>query len=248
MSLVEISKLNFAYDADPVILSVSLDIQRGTVISLLGPSGCGKSTLLRLVAGLEIPTDGQITFAADSRSRSTDLLRFLFQDYDAYPWLTVRENVRSGSGIEPLPSIDAVDEMLHRVGLADSKGRYPAELSGGMKKRLALARCLIRRPALMLLDEPFSSLDFEAKCGLYNLVQNLWAENQSTVILVTHDPHEAILLSDRILVSAPKPFRVIEDISVGFDHPRVDSIINTVEYSKIRQQLTKALKDHYSGQ
>jgi NitT/TauT family transport system ATP-binding protein len=134
--------------------------------------------------------------------------------------------------------------MLHRVGLTASEKRYPAELSGGMKKRLGLARCLIRTPTLMLFDEPFSSLDVEAQREMYDLVQKLWAENHSTVFLITHNLHEAILLSDRVLVSSPKPLSIVEDVAIPLKRPRDDSIADLSEYHGIRRRIANAL--HYS--
>jgi NitT/TauT family transport system ATP-binding protein len=240
MPLIEISKLSFSYDTEPIVSDASLSIEPASIISLLGPSGCGKSTLLRLIAGLEIPLAGQIKFAAIPTCSPSDSLRLLFQDYDAYPWFTVQDNIRFGSGPKPFPSVTATQEMLDRVGLSASAKRYPAELSGGMKKRLGLARCLIRCPSLMLLDEPFSSLDFEAKCEMYDLVQKLRAENQSTVLMVTHDVHEAILLSDQILISSVKPLHIVDVVEVPFGRYRDDTIIDTSEYRDIRHHITNA--------
>ncbi len=242
MPLVEVSNVEFAYTTEPVVHGASFSIERGEIVSILGPSGCGKSTLLRLIAGLEIPDTGTILTDGASAGTNRELLRFLFQDYDAYPWYTVRENVELGSGSTPYPDNVVVDKILAQVGLKGSADRYPGELSGGMRKRLGLARCLVRHPALLLLDEPFSSLDIDTKYGMYDLVQRLWRDSGCAVILVTHDLHDAILLSDRILVASPKPMRLCEVINVPFDRPRGDQIYNSADYLRIRQQLTSLLR------
>ncbi len=185
MASIQIDHLQFAYDDGLAVDVAELAIKTGEFIALMGPSGCGKTTFLRLVAGLEAPRRGTIDFG-DALNAGKDGVRsrLLFQDYDAYPFLTVFENVASGSGSPPDPSDQEVEGMLSAVGLLGSRQKYPAELSGGMRKRLALARCLIRRPSLLLLDEPFSSLDVPTKFEMYELVQRLQAESKATILMV----------------------------------------------------------------
>ncbi|MDQ3819941.1 MAG: ABC transporter ATP-binding protein [Acidobacteriota bacterium] len=239
---VSISNVTFGYGSKSVIDNVSLNIKRGEIVALMGPSGCGKSTLLRLIAGLESPAEGIIrTYGIGAESKQEGL-RFLFQDYDAYPWYTVFQNVQVGSGPKPHPSVAAVTEILEQVGLEDETSRYPGELSGGMRKRLGLARCMVRHPSLLLLDEPFSSLDVDARYSLYELVQRLWKETNCSVIMVTHDIHEAILLADSIVVSGPRPFNIKEVIAVPYEHPREENINATTSYIEIRQRLTNLLR------
>lgn len=238
---VSLSSVDFGYGSHLVIKSLTATLARGEILALVGPSGCGKSTLLRLVAGLDRPTSGRITFH-DVMTHDATHVRYLFQDYDAFPWLTVYENVRSGSGCAPHPKSSDVLDMLASVGLTGTEQRYPAELSGGMRKRLALARCLVRRPRILLLDEPFSSLDIDTRHELYSLVQELWIKDGTSVLLVTHDLDEAIQLADRIIVSAPRPMRISETIDVPLRRPRQLEIGMESRYVDIRRQLIEALR------
>jgi NitT/TauT family transport system ATP-binding protein len=242
MALVEICNVSFAYDVKSVIENVTLTVDTGEIISLLGPSGCGKSTLLRLIAGLETPNTGFIKTRGIKAGTNRNVLRLLFQDYDAYPWYTVWKNIQLGSGPKPYPSKEMVEKILKQVGLDNESNRYPGELSGGMRKRLGLARCMVSRPSLLLLDEPFSSLDIDTKYSMYDLVQKLWQETKCAVIMVTHDLHEAILLSDRILVSSPRPFRVRQVINIPFTRPRSSIIDNGKDYLNIRRSLIEYLR------
>jgi NitT/TauT family transport system ATP-binding protein len=136
--------------------------------------------------------------------------------------------------------------MLSQVGLADDRNLFPGELSGGMRKRLALARCLVRHPSLLLLDEPFSSLDVDTKYSMYELVQKLWQESGCAVIFVTHDLHDAILLADRIIVASPQPFTIRDIINVPFSRPRNDNIYDSPDYISIRRHLTSLLRDTFT--
>jgi NitT/TauT family transport system ATP-binding protein len=242
MALISVSGVTFAYTTETVVSVASLAVKGGEIISLVGPSGCGKTTFLRLIAGLEVPGKGQITTGGSILGRHRDILRFLFQDYDAYPWFTVWENVKLGSGSKPFPPDHAVEEMLSQVGLSGERTRYPGELSGGMRKRLALARCLVRRPQLLLLDEPFSSLDVDSRWEMYRLVQALWADTGCAAILVTHDLQEAILLADRILVSSHRPLQIREALEVPLARPRGEGIEDTTEYFTLLRHLTGLMR------
>jgi NitT/TauT family transport system ATP-binding protein len=239
MPLVSISDVSFAYETEEVVSHVNLAIENGEIVSLVGPSGGGKSTLLRLIAGLEIPASGQITIDGTVAGRNRDALRYLFQDYDAYPWFTVWENVKRGSGSIPFPADQAVQEILSQVGLATEAARYPGELSGGMRKRLALARCLVRHPRLLLLDEPFSSLDVDLRYQMYRLVQRLWAYAGCAVVLVTHDLQEAILLSNRILLLSGRPLHIKEIIEVPFPRQREENLSDTDDYQVLLRRVAR---------
>ncbi len=237
MALVQISDVSFAYLTEAVVSHVNLTVENGEIVALVGPSGCGKSTLLRLIAGLEVPTSGQITVGGSVAGHNRDVLRFLFQDYDAYPWFTVWENVKKGSGTSPHPSDKAVREILRHLELGTETTLYPGELSGGMSKRLALARCLIRGPSLLLLDEPFSSLDVNLKYQMYRLVQHLWSDTKCAVMLVTHDLQEAIWLADRILVLGDRPLHIRETIEVLAPRPREEDFAETDHYHALLSRL-----------
>lgn len=247
MALVQISDVSFAYDTEAVVSHLNLAIESGEIVGLVGPSGGGKSTLLRLIAGLEVPDSGQITINGLIAGRNRDVLRFLFQDYDAYPWFTVWENVKKGSGSAPVPSDEDVQEILSHVDLADEAMRYPGELSGGMSKRLALARCLVRRPRLLLLDEPFSSLDLNLKYQMYRLVQRLWIDAGCAVVLVTHDLQEAVWLADRVLVLGDRPLHIRETVEVPSPRPRGDGFGDTDQYQSILRRLTILFRQSSGG-
>jgi NitT/TauT family transport system ATP-binding protein len=238
---ISISNVTFGYGSKLVVDDVSFQVKPAEIVALMGPSGCGKSTLLRLIAGLEIPDSGAVKTESVA-AETTGELRFLFQDYDAYPWFTVWQNVQLGSGPKPHAADSDVKEILEQVGLSDEYDRYPAELSGGMQKRLGLARCMVREPLLLLLDEPFASLDVDARYSLYDLMQELWKRTNCSVLIVTHDIHEAIFLADRIVISTPRPFTIREIIDVPFSHPREEGIDITSEYIRLRQQITDLLR------
>lgn len=247
MTSIEITNVSFGYTALPVMVDFSLSIQFREVVSLVGPSGCGKSTLLRLIAGLESPSAGEIHVIRAAADASRNKLGFLFQDYDAYPWYSVWDNVQRGSGPRPYPADSTVNEMLSQVGLASERDRFPGELSGGMRKRLALARCLIRHPSLLLLDEPFSSLDVDTRYSMYEMVQRLWRESPCAVLLVTHDLHEATFLSDRMVVLSSHPMGICEVVDVTFPRPRTDAIYSASEYLNIIRHVTALLRNTFQA-
>lgn len=240
--ILEIKKASFAYGREIVLENFSLAVARGEIVTLLGPTGCGKSTLLRMIVGLESLGAGHIYM--DDSTRSTVYL--LFQNYDAYPWLTVWDNVQLGSGAHPVPDHN-VQQTLAMVGLSKHKDKFPGELSGGMNKRLALARILVRQPALLLMDEPFSSLDLASRFEMYVLIQRMIESSNSrlgsSMILVTHNIQEAILLSDRILVLSSRPMRLIEEVSVPLPWPRGQDCFSMDEFSIIEQHLTRLITE-----
>lgn len=195
-----------------VVSSLSLQIEDGQFVCFLGPSGCGKSTLLRLIAGLERPDEGAITFASPPR------LSFVFQEPQLLPWLNVHANVRLP--LELAPSTRAltrsdheglVNSALQRVGLIEASSRMPHELSGGMKMRVSLARALVTKPRLLLLDEPFGALDEVTRFHLQEDLHRLWQESGMTVIFVTHSMSEAAFLGQRQIVFSNRPARVLAD-------------------------------------
>jgi NitT/TauT family transport system ATP-binding protein len=242
MTIVELKNVSFSYGrGGPTLSHVDFCVEAGEIVALLGPSGCGKSTLLRIMAQLEEPQDGALLYAA---RRSSAVSRLLFQDYDAFPWLTVRDNVLKGSGPKPFPADDAVQAILAAVGLQHHQHAFPNELSGGMRKRLALARILVREPSLVMLDEPFASLDVDTRSSIYQLVQPLWARTKCAVIMVTHDVHEAILLATRVDVASARPMRISNSFKVPFAGPRDDNIVETREYREVRRQIMAALSLH----
>jgi NitT/TauT family transport system ATP-binding protein len=200
---------------------VALTIEDGEFITVLGPSGCGKSTLLHVVAGLIPPTGGRVVFEAAPVDRP--LSAVVFQDHALFPWRTVRDNVGFGLEVQGRPAGERrarVDALLALVGLGGFADRYPHELSGGMRQRVALARALVVEPAILLMDEPFSALDAQTR-GLLSLeLLALWERTRRSILYVTHQIDEAVLLGDRVVVMTRRPGRVLTVRPVGLPRPR----------------------------
>jgi len=239
MAIIQLDNVTFSYGENEIVKDVSFSIDMPQIVSIMGPSGCGKSTLLHLLSGLELPQAGKCLFEGKILDRPSSNLRYSFQNFDSFPWRTVRENLLLGGATSgDSQEVFNIDELICMVGLEGHEGKYPSELSGGMRKRLALGRCLAAKPWVILLDEPFSSLDVDARQEMYALLQHLWDEWKCVFIIVTHDVHEAIILSERVVVSKPLPFRVNDIIDISFSYPRDDTLINTREYllyaSKLR--------------
>ncbi|SAK49624.1 sulfonate ABC transporter ATP-binding protein [Caballeronia temeraria] len=209
--------------APPVLDRIDLSIASGEFVSIVGASGCGKSTLLRLIAGLDGDYDGEIDFGGE-RVVTTDLSRgIVFQDHRLFPWLDVEQNVAVALRNAPLSKAEkarAVSEHVELVGLKGYEGHYPHQLSGGMAQRVAIARGLVNRPRLLLLDEPFGALDALTRSRLQLELQRIWEHERITMVLVTHDVEEAVLLSDRIVVMQARPGRIGEVVDVALPRPR----------------------------
>ncbi len=206
----------------PVLERVSLRVEPGDFVALLGPSGCGKSTLLRLVAGLEPPDRGTL-HADDEEIVGPDPSRVVvFQDPTLFPWRTVWRNASLGLEARGLLKTQRgrVDEALKLVGLDGFANAYPHQLSGGMAQRAALARALVNDPRLLILDEPLGKLDSLTRLAMQSELLALWRRSQATVLLVTHDVEEALMLATRVVVFSPRPARVVETLDVSLDYPR----------------------------
>ena len=200
---------------------LSIELRRGEFTSIVGPSGCGKSTLLRIIAGLIQPLSGRLV-PMDETKRRTGLVSLMFQSPVLLPWRTTLGNVvlaadLAGQSREPARIEARARSLLRTVGLSEFINRYPFELSAGMQQRVALARALVLGPELMLLDEPFSALDALTREEMNFELQRLWLQTAATVLFVTHDIGEAIMLSDRVLVMSARPGRIVSEISVPLD-------------------------------
>ncbi len=203
--------------------SVTLKLQPGSLTALLGPSGCGKTTFLRILAGVEEPSSGSALIDGDSpdRIRQNHGIGIAFQDHALLPWLSTRKNVALPFRLAGMPvDWDRVDELIQLVGLEDFAGARPRQLSGGMRQRTAIARSVILRPRLLLLDEPFGALDLVTRRILNIEMQRVLAEIGTTTLLVTHSVEEAALLADDVYVLAARPGRVIGSLHVDADRPR----------------------------
>ena len=212
-----------AGSAVEALASITLRLQPGTTTALVGPSGCGKSTLLRIIAGLETPSTGAVTIAGAAPREVAKLgeLAVAFQDASLLPWRTAAENVGLARQLARLPKDDQlVGELLALVGLAGFERQRPAELSGGMRQRCAIARCLATAPRLLLLDEPFGAVDELTRRRLNLELPPVWESRGTTTLLVTHSVTEAVLLSDRVVVMSPRPAEIIADIAIDVPRPR----------------------------
>src|ERR1700722_5478661 len=223
--MLEVTGLTRAYAAHVAIEKVSFQVAQGEIVAIVGPSGCGKSTLLRCVAGLIRPTSGQVVLEGRPVTRVPDRLGVVFQDYSRslYPWLSVADNValplRRGERRRAARRQAAL-AALESVGLAGFEGRYPWQLSGGMQQRVAIARALSYNPVLLLMDEPFGSVDAQTREDLEDLVLRLRAERNITILLVTPDIDESVYTGDRVIVLSPNPGRVLAEVVVELTAPR----------------------------
>jgi NitT/TauT family transport system ATP-binding protein len=201
----------------------TFNVGRGEFLALLGPSGCGKSTTLNMIAGLSPPSSGTVRFLGAAVTQVNRRVGYLTQKDSLLPWRTVADNVMLPlelQGIKPRERADRAADMLNRVGLTGSGARYISELSGGMRKRVALARMLINAPETLLLDEPFGALDAQLKLVMHQQLLDLWQAERKTVLFVTHDLAEALSLADRIIVLSARPGRVKGVFRVPLPRPR----------------------------
>jgi ABC-type nitrate/sulfonate/bicarbonate transport system ATPase subunit len=223
MPEVRVISLHHEFDRRPALDGVDLNIQSGSLTALIGPTGCGKTTLLELLAGLQTPTEGAITIDGEDVTGPRPDSILIFQHHNLFDWLTVRDNVAFGlrnRGLPPSEAKHQAAEQLERVGLAAFADRVPAELSGGMRQRVALARALVLAPRLLLMDEPFGSLDHQTRRIMQRYLLSTWRQSKATVVLVTHDLDEALRLADRIVLFSAGPGRPVEVVDVPVAHPR----------------------------
>jgi len=227
------------------LAGVDLTVARGEFVSLLGPSGCGKSTILRLVAGLEAPTRGTLSWNAPAR-RDGRQVGFVFQEPTLMPWARVFENVWLPlrlAGVSRRAAEAPVIGALESVGLADFRNAYPRELSGGMKMRVSIARALATDPDVMLMDEPFAALDEITRFRLNDDLLRLWADRSWTVIFVTHSVFESVYLSTRIAVMTNRPGRISTEVIVDEPSPRDEAFRTSPRYSEIARRTSNALHE-----
>ena len=253
-NLLQLQGVDKRYDNGTLALQgVDLSIGQHQFVSLLGPSGCGKSTALKMIAGLSPLSAGQIVWpragapaAAQNSAPSTATeISFVFQEPTLMPWARVFDNVWLPLRLQGI-SRDAaraqVDGVLAKVGLSQFANVYPRELSGGMKMRVSIARAMVTQPKLLLMDEPFAALDEMTRFKLNNDTLALWQAQQFTTIFVTHSVYESVYLSQRIVVMAARPGRVIADIAVDEPYPRSDTFRTTPRYAQWCVEVSQALQ------
>jgi NitT/TauT family transport system ATP-binding protein len=234
--------------ATEAVKEITLDIldkpDVGEIVVFLGPSGCGKSTLLKAVAGILPPTRGEILVDG---APVTDVGRdrgMVFQTYTSFAWLTVRDNVEYGLRLRGVPRDERrtqSDKYLKAVGLYEFADRYPKDLSGGMKQRVAIARTLINKPKLVLMDEPFGALDPQTRWGMQSLLLDVSRTEDNTILFVTHDVSEAVYLADTIYVLAPRPTRILHRVNVPFFENRDMALKSAPEFRAVEKQLLDLL-------
>jgi NitT/TauT family transport system ATP-binding protein len=227
--LLEIDNLSHIYGSGPTrhhaIEGLNLSVAAGELLCIVGPSGAGKSTLLRSIAGLIKPTSGEIRVGGKLVHETPDNLAVVFQDYSRslFPWMSVADNVAlplRRRNMDKKARRAAADEALESVGLSDAGRKYPFQLSGGMQQRVAIARALAYRPALMLMDEPFGSVDAQTREDLEDLVLAVRGHHQMTIVLITHDIDESVYVGDRVVVLSKAPAHVVGDLKVDLPGPR----------------------------
>ncbi len=224
---------------------VSMQVRQREFVSILGPSGCGKSTLLRMVSGL-VPCDaGEIRVDGKSIAAPVPEIGVVFQTSNMLPWLTVGDNIRLGAKLRNLPSVKTearLPGLLDTLGLTQFVDRYPHELSGGMRQRAAIGQILLLEPRVMLMDEPFGALDALTRDKLNVELLRIWQQSTLTVLLVTHSIHEAVFLSDRVLVMSPRPGRVQHDVKIDLPRPRQpDEIKRDPRYAEYVSELSRMM-------
>jgi NitT/TauT family transport system ATP-binding protein len=238
---IRIAALTVSYGAKPILQDINLEIGKGEIVSLIGASGCGKSTLLNVIAGLLAPKSGAITMAGRAvLSPGADRV-MVFQDDAVFPWMRVRRNIEYGLRIKGLakPDMDRkVDEVLDLVELKDWQNAYPRELSGGMRKRVDLARAIAVDPQVLLMDEPFGALDAMTKERLQIEYLNICERIGITSVFVTHDLEEALFLGDRVVVLGRHPGHIASILQVPFAHPRNVALKREPEFQRLRGELT----------
>ncbi len=230
------------------VRGVNLEARAGEFVAIVGPTGCGKSTLLNIVAGLRPPAEGEVRIFGEPLSGLNRLAGYLFQADSLFPWKTALGNVMLGlllRGVHEREARERARDWLAKVGLAGFENHYPHQLSGGMKKRVALAQVLILRPEILLMDEPFGALDVQTRQLMENELLALWQEDKKTVLFVTHDLEEAIALADRVVVfSAGPASRIVGDFKVELPRPRdVAEVRLTEEFLKIHREIWSLLRE-----
>ena len=220
--MLALERLSKTYaDGTRALADVTLDVRAGEIVGLVGGSGCGKTTLLRLVAGLDRASAGAVRLDGETIAEPHPAVGIVFQEPRLLPWLSVAENV--GFGLAEVPAAERRARVVHaldKVGLSEHAARWPRELSGGQQQRVAIARAFVTAPKVLLLDEPFSALDAFTRASLHEHLLALWQESRPTVLLVTHDVHEAVALADRAIVMQPKPGRLFDEVPLLIGRPR----------------------------
>jgi NitT/TauT family transport system ATP-binding protein len=218
------------------------------VACIVGPSGCGKTTLLNMIAGFETPSSGSLTVKSQAVSGPHPDRSVVFQQPALFPWLTVWDNVTLGPRVRGFDSKlleESTRKVLLSVGLAGFERHYPYQLSGGMRQRVQLARVLVASPDVILMDEPFGALDAQTRVVMHEVVLKVWAEYRPTILFITHDVEEALILADNIYVMTRRPGRIKERLEVPFSRPRSYELIGNPDFAALRARIVSSLRDEW---
>ena len=240
-----VQNLSKQFGDKTVLEGINFSMQSGEFVTFVGSSGCGKSTLLRLIAGLDQPSSGQILVDGSPVEGPGPDRGMVFQKYSLYPWLNAADNVAFGMRLQGMTSTDIRDRtayFLEVVGLQDAATKLPRELSGGMQQRVAIARALATNPSVLLLDEPFGALDLQIRETMQDFLLKLWQRTGLTVLLITHDVEEALVLAQRVHVLAPNPGRIIRSLDVTLNKSDLDQLRLSSDFLQLRRSLATSLR------
>lgn len=225
----------------PVLQEMDFDLPKGELLSVLGPSGCGKTTLLRILAGLDKSSAGKVLLEGTPIKPYDERVGLIFQEFALFPWRNVTRNIEMGLEIQGISSSrrrQIALDYIHAFGLSGFEQTYPKWLSGGMKQRVAIARTLATNPKLVLMDEPFGSLDSQSRNEMQGFLLSIWAERKDTILFVTHNVDEAVFMSDRVMVLSSRPARILDIVDIDLQRPRDRT---SLELNQIRRNVLDLL-------
>lgn len=252
MSLLEIKNINMNYHkkdgVTEALKNINFTVEREEFISIIGPSGCGKSTLLNIISGLLTPSSGEVIYNDPEVKNNLDKMGYMFQRDFLFPWLTVKENVMLGLKLKKVytkENIEFAHQLLKNYGLEKFENHKPTELSGGMRQRVALIRTLVLKPEVLLLDEPFSALDYQSRLNVTDDVYEIIKREKKTAIMVTHDLGEAITMSNRVIILSSRPATIKKDVKIVFERDELKPFDKREEkeYNKYFKELWGELED-----
>ena len=252
MSLLEIKNINMNYHkkdgVTEALKNINFTVEREEFISIIGPSGCGKSTLLNIISGLLTPSSGEVIYNDPEVKNNLDKMGYMFQKDFLFPWLTVKENVMLGLKLKKVytkENIEFAHQLLKNYGLEKFQNHKPTELSGGMRQRVALIRTLVLKPEVLLLDEPFSALDYQSRLNVTDDVYEIIKREKKTAIMVTHDLGEAITMSNRVIILSSRPATIKKDVKIVFERDELKPFDKREEkeYNRYFKELWGELED-----
>ncbi|MEB3103375.1 ABC transporter ATP-binding protein [Ferviditalea candida] len=225
--------------------NIRLSLKKNEFLSIVGPSGCGKSTVLKLIAGLEEPTEGRVLIEGEEVTGPGADRGMVFQGYTLFPWLTVRQNIEYGPKLQGVPILERraiSNHYLRLIRLESFANALPKQLSGGMKQRVAIARALANKPKVLLMDEPFGALDAQTKLEMQEMLMEVWRKEKTTVVFITHDMDEAIFLSQRVVVMAAHPGRIVREFQVDLPAERTAETRGYPKFLELKREMISLLK------